>query len=146
MISTDKTTDTLENYLKGLLVLSNFSIVTIVPMGELAEYLSLSPGTVTTMVKRFELAGWLTYIPRKGCRLTTKGGELAVDTLKKHRLIEYFLVESLGMQKNEVHQEAEVIEHCFSENVIEALDRFLCFPKHDPHGRQIIRSLKEIKN
>jgi DtxR family transcriptional regulator, Mn-dependent transcriptional regulator len=141
----DNLTETVEDYIKKVWTLSHYgSEEGLVPLGDLAKELNLSPGTVTTMVKRFAEAGWLLYIPRKGCRLTDSGKKKAVSVLKKHRLVEYFLVETLGMKGDEVHREAEILEHGFSEKVIEKLDAFLGYPPLDPHGKRILRSLDEL--
>lgn len=133
-------TETLENYLKAVLVLSGIEREKLASMGELSSYLNLSPGTVTTMVKRFSRDGWMNYYPRKGCSLTKNGEITAINILKRHRLIEYFLVEILGMVAEDVHKEAESLEHSMSDNVIDRLDHFLGFPEKDPHGKPIIRN------
>ena len=140
-------TDTLEDYLKGLLVLSTSSYRDgSVPLGKLAGYLKVSPGTVTTMVKRFTAAGWMEYFPRRGCTLTSRGKTLALQILKKHRLVETFLVTTLGLNWSEVHEEAERLEHALSEKVIERLDHFLGYPQMDPHGKVIPRSVRDLND
>lgn len=138
-------TQTVEDYAKVILSASDYNLAEVVPMGQIADHLSLSPGTVTTMAKRFAKAGWLEYIPRKGCRLTEKGARIAIATLHKHRLVEYFLVKKLGMCGDDVHREAEQLEHGMSQEVIDRLDSFLGMPKEDPHGKPIFRNLEELK-
>lgn len=140
-----KTSQTVEDYLKSLLKLSDFHEEYFVPMGVLAKYLNLTPGTITTMVKRFVEDGWIEYQPRKGCRLTEEGLCLAIQQQRKHRVIEYFLNKSLMMDIKDVHHEAEILEHALSDAVLAYMDEFLGFPKKDPHGQPIFRSLDEYR-
>ena len=141
-----KATQTVEDYLKNLLRLSDFNEEYFVPMGTLAKHLNLTAGTITTMVKRFVEDGWMEYQSRKGCRLTEKGLCLALQQQRKHRLIEYFLTNRLTMHIEDVHSEAEVLEHAVSDKVLAYMDEFLGFPKHDPHGQPIFRSIEEYRS
>lgn len=141
-----KTTQTVEDYLKSLLKLSDFDEELFVPMGTLARHLNLTPGTITTMVKRFVEDGWIEYQSRKGCRLTEKGLGLALLLQRKHRLIECFLSSSLMMDSDDVHREAEVLEHALSDKVLAYVDEYLGFPKEDPHGQPIFRSVEEYRS
>lgn len=141
-----KVSQTVEDYLKSLLRLSDFHEEYFVPMGILAKHLGLTAGTITTMVKRFVEDGWIEYQPRKGCRLTEEGLSLALQQQRKHRLIEYFLTKSLMMDIEDVHREAEVLEHALSDKVLAYMDEFLGFPKKDPHGQPIFRSVKEYRS
>lgn len=141
-----KTTQTVEDYLKNLLILSDFHEEYFVPMGTLAKHLNLTAGTITTMVKRFVEDGWIEYQPRKGCRLTEKGLCLALQQQRKHRLIEFFLTNRLMMDTKDVHHEAEVLEHALSDKVLAYLDEFLGFPERDPHGQPIFRSVEEYRS
>ena len=136
---------TVETYLKIILDESSSSDGGIVPMGALARRMDLTPGTVTTMVKRFAEDGLLEYIPRKGCRLTDKGTFHGVKLLSKHRLLEFFLVDTLKMDWADVHEEAESLEHELSDRVVEALDRFLAYPVVGPHGQPILRTVDEYR-
>ncbi|MDY0288996.1 MAG: metal-dependent transcriptional regulator [Sphaerochaeta sp.] len=140
-----KTSQTVEDYLKSLLKLSDFDEELFVPMGTLARYLNLTPGTITTMVKRFVEDGWIEYQSRKGCRLTERGLGLALQQQRKHRLIELFLTDRLMMDIEDVHHEAEVLEHALSDKVLAYMDKFLDFPKEDPHGQPIFRSVEEYR-
>ncbi|MEM9416629.1 MAG: metal-dependent transcriptional regulator [Planctomycetota bacterium] len=108
-----------------------------VPMGQLAQAIGITPGTATTMVKRFADDGLLDYTPRKGVRLTPRGRKLALAVLRRHRIIETFLVQVLGLDWAEVHEEAEVLEHAVSEKVLDKLDAYLGHPTADPHGSPI---------
>ncbi len=140
-----KASKTVEDYLKNLLRLSDYQEEYFVPMGTLAKHLNLTAGTITTMVKRFVVDGWIDYQPRKGCRLTEKGLGLALQQQRKHRLIEHFLANCLMMDVNDVHHEAEVLEHALSDKALDYLDEFLGFPRKDPHGQPIFRSVEEYR-
>lgn len=131
-------TTTAQNYLKELYQLQQRAVDTDpIPLGQLAEALGVTPGTATTMVKRFANDGLMRYTPRRGARLTAKGQKLALGVLRRHRLVETFLVEHLGLDWSEVHQEAEVLEHAISDKVLDRLDALLGHPTADPHGSPI---------
>lgn len=106
-------------------------------MGQVAEALGVVPGTATTMVKALADAGLVKYAPRVGVQLTQSGHKLALHVLRRHRLIEQFLVEVLGFDWSEVHDEAEQMEHVVSDLLLERIDRFLGHPTEDPHGDPI---------
>lgn len=109
----------------------------LVPMGQLAAALSVVPGTATTMVKALAESGLVHYEPYMGVRLTDAGEKLASLVLRRHRLIELFLVRVLGMSWAEVHDEAERLEHAVSERLIDLIDEMLGRPETDPHGDPI---------
>jgi DtxR family transcriptional regulator, Mn-dependent transcriptional regulator len=129
---------TVENYLKTIFHLAE-SVADhgLVPVGRVAEHLALTPGTVTTMMKQLEKLGYIRSEPRKGVKLTKTGRETAVRVLRRHRLIELFLVEVMELDWSEVHEEAEILEHAFSDRLIERIDEMLGRPSHDPHGDPI---------
>ena len=132
-------TQTVENYLKAIFQAQIGLPVTVelVPMGQLAASLSVVPGTATTMVKALAEAGLVRYEPYAGVRLTSAGEKLAARVLRRHRLIELFLVRVMGMSWTEVHDEAEHLEHAVSERLIERIDEMLGRPEVDPHGDPI---------
>lgn len=109
----------------------------LVPMGQLASALGVVPGTATTMVKALAESGLVYYEPYNGVRLTESGEKLASLVLRRHRLIELFLVQVLGMSWAEVHDEAERLEHAVSEQLIDRIDEMLGRPEVDPHGDPI---------
>jgi DtxR family transcriptional regulator, Mn-dependent transcriptional regulator len=109
----------------------------LVPMGQLAAALGVVPGTATTMVKALAESGLVHYEPYMGVRLTPAGEKLAALVLRRHRLIEQFLVQVLGMNWSEVHDEAERLEHAVSERLIDLIDEMLGRPAVDPHGDPI---------
>src|ERR1700674_829198 len=130
---------TVENYLKaihqGQSALPDG--VRLVPMGGVASALGVTPGTATTMVKALAESGLPESEPYSGVRLNKAGERLAGLVLRRHRLVELFLVQVMGMSWAEVHDEAEQLEHVVSERVIERIDEMLGRPTHDPHGDPI---------
>ncbi len=125
-----------ENYLKHVLLLSEGG-EELVSMGDLAGALAVVPGTATAMVKALADEGLLEHQPRLGVRLTTRGRRIALNVLRKHRLVETFLVETLKMDWSKVHAEAEQLEHAVSDEVLDRLDALLGHPRQDPHGDPI---------
>lgn len=130
---------TVENYLKSI-YLAEAALPAeraLVPMGQLASALGVTPGTATTMVKALADSGLAHYEPYSGVKLTSAGEKLASMVLRRHRLIELFLVQVLGMSWAEVHDEAEHLEHAVSDRLIERIDEMLGRPTVDPHGDPI---------
>ncbi len=127
---------TIENYLKHACQLED-RIGGRVPMGLLAEALAVVPGTATAMVKRLARDRLLDYQPYEGVRLTAKGRKLAMRVLRRHRLIETFLVSALGLDWSEVHEEAERLEHAMTDKLLDRIDAMLGYPQRDPHGDPI---------
>jgi len=127
---------TVENYLKHILLLSA-SAQDLVSMGELASALAVVPGTATTMIKALAREGYVAHQPRQGVSLTSAGRAVALSVLRKHRLVETFLVNVLKMDWASVHAEAEKLEHAISDEVLDRLDALLGYPATDPHGDPI---------
>jgi DtxR family Mn-dependent transcriptional regulator len=125
-----------ENYLKHVLLLSE-GTDGLVSMGALAGALEVVPGTVTTMIKALADEGLVEHQPRHGVRLTAEGRRVALNVLRKHRLVETFLVHVLKMDWSKVHEEAEQLEHAISDEVLDRLDALLGHPETDPHGDPI---------
>ena len=130
-------TKTVENYLKHLYLAQQAAPGQLVAMGKLAEIMGVVPGTATTMVRSLGDSGLVAYESREGVKLTSAGEQLALHVLRRHRLVESFLVEVLGMDWAEVHPEAEELEHAISDKVLEKIDAFLKHPSTDPHGDPI---------
>ena len=128
---------TVENYLKQLYLTQQGAPEKLVAMGKLAGAMGVVPGTATTMVKALADSGLVTYEPRGGVRLTRAGEQLALHVLRRHRLVELFLVKVLGLDWSEVHDEAEELEHAVSDKVLERMDALLGHPSVDPHGDPI---------
>lgn len=127
--------ETVEDYLKAIYRLGGGEEVS---PGDVAESLGVTPATATLMMQRLDREGEFVEYLRRGCvRLTAKGRREALRVLRRHRLIELFLVEVLGMGWEEVHGEAERLEHAFSDRLVERVAEMLGEPKYDPHGRPI---------
>ena len=131
---------TVENYLKAILKIGIRDGSDWISTGKLAQEVSLSPGTVTSMQKTLAEAGLATYRPYEGVCLTDHGRLLALRMLRRHRLIEQFLVETLDLTWDRVHEEAENMEHAVSDFLIDRIDEFLGKPQFDPHGDPIPES------
>ncbi len=130
-------TSTVEDYLKHILLAEEREPGERVSMGQIAAALGVSPGTVTAMMKTLADGGLVEYEPYSGVRLSVPGRQLATHVLRRHRLIELFLVEVMKMDWSEVHAEAEDLEHAVSDRLIERMDEMLGFPSVDPHGDPI---------
>ncbi|MCG8598854.1 MAG: metal-dependent transcriptional regulator [Verrucomicrobiales bacterium] len=128
-------TSTVENYLKAILRLQEGKEVATV--GRVAEELGVTPGTVTTMMRNLSDDGLIDYIPRKGLKLRPAGKKAALRVVRRHRLIELFLVEVMELDWSEVHDEAEILEHVVSTRLVDRMDEMLGHPTHDPHGDPI---------
>ncbi len=130
---------TVENYLKAIYQAQTTlaEADALVPMGQLASALGVVPGTATTMVKALAESGLVRYEPYAGVRLTKAGEKLAALVLRRHRLVELFLVKVMGMSWTEVHDEAELLEHAVSDRLIDRIDAMLGRPEVDPHGDPI---------
>jgi DtxR family Mn-dependent transcriptional regulator len=115
-------------------------------MGALAGAMNVAPGTATAMVKTLSDAGLVDYEPRGGVKLSSKGEKLALHVLRRHRLVELFLVQVLGLDWSEVDQEAEELEHAISDKVLAKIDELLKYPKVDPHGDPIPTSAGKVAN
>lgn len=139
-------TQAVEDYLKHLYMEQQRHEGSLVPTGRLATSLGVTPGTATSMVKTLARRGLVDHEPRRGVRLTRQGHRQAIDVIRRHRIIELFLVEILGMDWTEVHEEAEQMEHAVSEAVLEQMDALLGHPSHDPHGDPIPDASGKVVN
>jgi len=128
---------TVEHYLRRLYLEQQGSPGELVPMGRLAAAMGVVPGTATAMVRGLSEAGQVEYEPRGGVRLTPRGERLALDVLRRHRLVELFLVKVLGLDWSVVHEEADALEHALSDRVLDRIDALLGHPSADPHGDPI---------
>ncbi len=128
-----------EDYLKATLSLGEAG--QRVSTSALAERLGIKPPSVTAMLKRLsrEYPRLLDYQSHQGVRLTKTGERIALDVVRRHRLIEVFLVTTLGYRWDEVHEEAHRLEHSVSSTFVDRIDRLLGYPAVDPHGRPIPR-------
>ena len=108
-----------------------------IAMGRVAEVVGNSPASVTVAVKRLHARGLVDYVRYKGVRLTPDGERLALEMVRHHRLIERFLVEFLGYDWNDVHEEADRLEHAISEELERRIAARVSDPTTDPHGDPI---------
>ena len=131
------TTAAREDYLKAIHQLAETRGGGRVSTSALAERLSVRDPSVTAMLKRLAADGLVDYEPRHGALLTESGRAASMRVLRRHRLLETFLVEMLGLDWSEVHDEAEVLEHHLSDRIVGAIDWALGYPTEDPHGRPI---------
>src|ERR1700761_1999477 len=104
---------------------------------ELAALLEVRPASVSGMLRKLSALGLVEHERYRGGRLTERGRRVALEVIRHHRLVELFLVESLGMTWDEVHAEAEVLEHVLSEELEELIAAKLGDPAYDPHGDPI---------
>src|ERR1700742_40888 len=132
-----------ENYLKSIYHLSINS--GNVSTNQLAAFINTKASSVTDMLKKLADKELINYTPYQGVTLTPAGEKIAVNIIRKHRLWEYFLVEKLGFKWDEVHEMAEEMEHISSNELIDRLDKFMDYPKYDPHGDPIPDSSGKFK-
>jgi DtxR family Mn-dependent transcriptional regulator len=130
-------TSTVEDYLKRIYLAQQAAPEARVPTGRIALGLGVTPGTATAMIKTLADSGLVDYEAYSGVRLTDAGKHLATHVVRRHRLVESFLVAVMGMNWSEVHAEAEILEHAVSERLIERMDEMLGRPASDPHGDPI---------
>ncbi len=125
----------LEDYLKNIYSIKNTSgkVTTTI----LADRLNISPAAVSEMISKISKSGYIKNIPYRGFELTKKGESIALNLVRKHRLWEVFLLEQLKYPWENVHKEAENLEHASSDELISRLEKFLSYPKFDPHGHPI---------
>jgi DtxR family transcriptional regulator, Mn-dependent transcriptional regulator len=128
---------TVENYLKAILQIELQTGELCVPPGQLATRLGVAPGTVTSMLKTLADSSLASYKPYGGVTLTESGRLLALRMLRRHRLIELFLVKTLDLTWDQVHEEAENMEHAVSDFLVDRIDESLGHPAYDPHGDPI---------
>ncbi len=128
---------TVENYLKAIVKELAIPGSERITTGRLASLLGVTSGTSTTMIKKLERDGYVTYLSHKGCSLTEKGAEYGLRILRRHRLLESFLVRVLNLDWKSAHDEAERLEHSASDTLIGTIEDFLGYPEKDPTGNKI---------
>jgi DtxR family transcriptional regulator, Mn-dependent transcriptional regulator len=127
--------ESIQDYLKSLYKLEQAS--GRVSIGALAKDQGVSPASASAMVKKLAALDLLTHEPYRGAHLTAAGEKVAVEVIRHHRLLELYLAETLGLAVDDVHDEADRLEHVISEELEARIDRALGFPTHDPHGDPI---------
>lgn len=124
-----------EDYLKSIYLLAEAEAP--VSTSRIAEARSVSPASVTSMVQRLARQGLLDYRKHRGVTLTPEGQRQALRTIRRHRLLELYLTEALGFRWDEVHEQAERLEHAVSEKLMDRIAAVLGDPAFDPHGDPI---------
>ncbi len=125
----------IEDYIKAIYALQRDSQRATTK--RIAQRLEVKMASVTGMVKHLAAEGYVRHIPYRGVQLSARGREVAVDMIRRHRLIELFLAKTLGLSWDEVDADAEVLEHAVSDRVIERIYEYLGRPEFDPHGSPI---------
>jgi DtxR family Mn-dependent transcriptional regulator len=108
-----------------------------VSVSALARAQKVSAASASAMVKKLAALGLAEHVPYRGVELTPAGERVALEVIRHHRLLELYLAETLGLHVDEVHDEADRLEHAISEELEQRIDEVLGFPTHDPHGDPI---------
>jgi DtxR family Mn-dependent transcriptional regulator len=128
-------TDAIQHYLRAIYRLGGDGEP--VSVTAIARAQGVSAASASAMVKKLDALDLLEHTPYKGVQLTDAGSRVAVEVIRHHRLLELYLAETLGLHVDEVHDEADRLEHALSEELEERIDRALGYPTHDPHGDPI---------
>jgi DtxR family transcriptional regulator, Mn-dependent transcriptional regulator len=127
--------ESIQDYLKSVYKLQ--SAEGRVSIGALARDQAVSPASASAMVKKLTALDLLEHEKYRGARLTPSGERVALEVIRHHRLLELYLAETLGVHVDDVHDEADRLEHVISEELEARIDKALGFPTHDPHGDPI---------
>ncbi len=125
----------IEDYLKTIYVLEQEEGP--VSTSRISAARSVKPGSATSMIQRLHKLNLVKYKKHYGVTLTPSGEEIALEVIRHHRLVELYLIEALGFSWDEVHEEADLLEHVISEKLEERIAAALNFPQFDPHGEPI---------
>ena len=128
-------TDAIQDYLKALYHLQTGE--GRVSVTALAREQKVSPASASAMVKKLAALELVSHAPYRGVSLTPAGEQVALEVIRHHRLLELYLAQTLGIHVDEVHDEADRLEHALSEELEARIDEALGFPTHDPHGDPI---------
>lgn len=127
-----------QDYLKGLFALGEGAGADApVTTNAIAGHLGVSAASATNMLKKLDGLGLVVHVPYRGVELTEPGRKIALEVLRHHRLLETYLAEALGVPWDQVHAEAEILEHHLSEELEERISARLGHPTADPHGHPI---------
>jgi len=127
--------EAIQDYLKGIYKLEDAGGRATVTA--LARDQGVSPASASAMLKRLAVLGLLEHEPYRGARLTPDGAKVALEVIRHHRLLELYLADTLGLCVEDVHAEADRLEHVISEELEQRIDQALGYPTHDPHGDPI---------
>jgi DtxR family Mn-dependent transcriptional regulator len=128
-------TEAIQHYLREIYKLGD--VEQPVSVTALARAQDVSAASASAMVKKLAALGLAKHAPYGGVSLTPAGERVALEVIRHHRLLELYLAETLGVDVDDVHEEADRLEHAISEELEERIDRALGFPTHDPHGDPI---------
>ena len=134
-MSQEPLTESIQHYLRELYKLGQADAR--VSVTALARAQHVSPASASAMVKKLAALGLAEHAPYRGIELTSAGERVALEVIRHHRLLELYLAETLGVAVDDVHEEADKLEHAISEELEARIDRALGFPTHDPHGDPI---------
>ena len=134
-MSQEMLTDAIQHYLRAIYNLAQGGAA--VSVGELARAQDVTPASASAMVKKLAALGLADHQPYGGVVLTPSGEQVALEVIRHHRLLELYLAETLGVHVDDVHDEADRLEHVISEELEARIDKALGFPTHDPHGDPI---------
>jgi DtxR family Mn-dependent transcriptional regulator len=127
--------ETIQDYLKEITKLE--AAQERATTSAIAQSVGVAPSTATAMVKKLAALGLVDYAPYRGVELTEAGRKVGLEIIRHHRLVEQYLAETLGLELDELHAEADRLEHVLSEELEARIDAALGFPTHDPHGDPI---------
>jgi DtxR family transcriptional regulator, Mn-dependent transcriptional regulator len=134
-MSREPLTEAIQHYLREIYKLGQAD--TRITVTALARAQSVSPASASAMVKKLVALGLAEHAPYRGIELTVAGEQVALEVIRHHRLLELYLAETLGVHVDDVHDEADRLEHVISEELETRIDRALGYPTHDPHGDPI---------
>ncbi|MGH7530164.1 MAG: metal-dependent transcriptional regulator [Gemmatimonadales bacterium] len=141
--SPEQLTRSVEDYLKSIFHLTSQG--GFATTSDIATMLEIAPPSVSGMVKRLSETGLIEHVPYRGVQLTPQGRRAALQTIRRHRILEVYLTQQLGYDWGDVHEEAERLEHAVSEKLIERMASALGSPRYDPHGAPIPTAAGEIE-
>ena len=134
-MSQEPLTEAIQHYLREIYKLGDAGEP--VSVTALARAQEVSPASASAMVKKLAALGLAEHERYRGISLTPAGQRVALEVIRHHRLLELYLAETLGVHVDDVHEEADKLEHVISEELEARIDRALGFPTHDPHGDPI---------
>jgi DtxR family transcriptional regulator, Mn-dependent transcriptional regulator len=134
-MSQEPLTEAIQHYLREIYKLGQAD--ERVSVTALARAQHVSPASASAMVKKLDALGLAEHVPYRGVSLTPSGERVALEVIRHHRLLELYLAETLGVDVEDVHDEADRLEHAISEELESRIDRALGFPTHGPHGDPI---------
>jgi DtxR family transcriptional regulator, Mn-dependent transcriptional regulator len=134
-VSKEPLSDAIQHYLREIYKLAQQR--SPVSVTALAKAQGVAPASASEMVKKLAALGLAEHARYRGCTLTAAGERVALEVIRHHRLLELYLAETLGVHVDDVHEEADRLEHALSEELEARIDKALGFPTHDPHGDPI---------